>query len=105
MWESITTAPYDGDLELAVIDDEGEHCLVFPSRRILGGWVNADTGLRIDVRPTHWRAWNRQTAERASAPAWLHPPRAGEEHPSPGFVDFLGRSRRSPGGFAGRLQQ
>jgi hypothetical protein len=31
--------------------------LVFPCRRILSGWVNAETRQRIDVHPTHWRGW------------------------------------------------
>lgn len=57
MWENITTAPFEGELELAVIDEDGEHSLVFPCRRTPGGWLNAETGVRIDVRPTHWRPW------------------------------------------------
>jgi hypothetical protein len=69
MWEPITSAPYDDELELAVIDGDGEHCLVFPCRRTLGGWLNAETGARIDVRPTHWRAWNSGFSWPASAPA------------------------------------
>jgi hypothetical protein len=69
MWEPITTAPYDGELELAVIDVDGEHCLVFPCRRTLGGWLNAETGARIDVRPTHWRTWKHPASWPASPPA------------------------------------
>ncbi len=60
MWQPITTAPYEGDLELAVIDEDGEHRLVFPCRRDQGGWRHAETGARIDVRPTHWRLWPRK---------------------------------------------
>ena len=37
MWQSISTAPCDCDLELAVLDDDGAHALIFPCRRILGG--------------------------------------------------------------------
>jgi hypothetical protein len=58
MWQPITTAPFDCDLELAVIDADGPHALVFPCRRILGGWVKAETRSRIDVHPTHWRLWD-----------------------------------------------
>ena len=36
MWQSIPSAPFDRDLELAVIDDDGTHALVFPCRRIRG---------------------------------------------------------------------
>ena len=50
-------APFNADLELAVLDREGTHALVFPCRRILGGWVNATTKKRIDIQPTHWREW------------------------------------------------
>jgi hypothetical protein len=57
MWQSIVTAPYDRDLELAVIDVKGEHSLVFPCRRTERGWVDATTKRRIEVWPTHWREW------------------------------------------------
>jgi hypothetical protein len=57
MWQPISTAPFDHDLQLAVLDEEGPHALVFPCRRILGGWVNAETRARVDIRPTHWRDW------------------------------------------------
>lgn len=57
MWQDISTAPFDRDLELAVLDGDGTHALVFACRRIIGGWMNADTRERIDVHPTHWREW------------------------------------------------
>ena len=57
MWQPITTAPFARDIQLAVIDNDGPHALVFPCRRILNGWMNADTKERLDVRPTHWREW------------------------------------------------
>jgi hypothetical protein len=56
-WHAISTAPFDRDLELAVLDTEGPHALVFPCRRILHGWVKAETRETIAVRPTHWREW------------------------------------------------
>jgi hypothetical protein len=62
MWKPISTAPLDRELELAVIDASGPHVLVFPCRRILGGWINADTRDRIEVRPTHWREWRQRPA-------------------------------------------
>jgi hypothetical protein len=58
MWENISTAPFARDLELAVLDKDGPHALVFPCRRILGGWMHAETKERLDVRPTHWREWD-----------------------------------------------
>jgi hypothetical protein len=56
-WQPIATAPFDRDLELAVINYDGVHALAFPCRRILGSWMNAETKKRIDVKPTHWREW------------------------------------------------
>ena len=57
-WTSISIAPpSDRDLELAVIDRDGPHTLVFPCRRILSGWAKVETKQQIDVRPTHWREW------------------------------------------------
>jgi hypothetical protein len=59
VWQPIATAPFDRDLRLAVIDQQGEaHALVFPCRRILGGWLKAETKAHIDVDPTHWREWS-----------------------------------------------
>ena len=57
MWQSITSAPFGRDLELAVLDKDGPHPLVFACRRIVGGWMNTETKERLDVRPTHWREW------------------------------------------------
>jgi hypothetical protein len=56
-WNPVLTAPFDRDLELAVIDREGPHALVFSCRRILGGWIKSETKQRIEVQPTHWREW------------------------------------------------
>jgi hypothetical protein len=56
-WHPISSAPFDRDLEVAVIDSDGEHALAFPCRRAPDGWVNATNKQWIDVRPTHWREW------------------------------------------------
>ena len=61
MWNPILTAPFDLELELAVLDEEGEHALVFPCRKGAEGWKNALTGERIDVHPTHWREWQGES--------------------------------------------
>ena len=34
-WRPVSTAPFDRDLELAVLDWEGSHALIFPCRRIM----------------------------------------------------------------------
>jgi hypothetical protein len=68
MWQRVSTAPFDRDLELAVIDDDGPHALVFPCRRILGGWMKVETKERLDVRPTHWRDWQVVPAVNSALP-------------------------------------
>jgi hypothetical protein len=60
-WQPVSTAPFDCELELAVIDYDGPHALVFPSRRVLKGWIKAETKKRIEVYPTHWRRWDKTT--------------------------------------------
>jgi hypothetical protein len=57
MWQPIASAPFDRDLELAVVDDDGEHALVFACRRVPGGWIDAVSMRWLDVRPTHWKEW------------------------------------------------
>lgn len=57
LWQPISTAPHDRDLELAVINRDGTHALVFPCRSMPTGWVQTNTGERIEVSPTHWRDW------------------------------------------------
>ena len=56
-WMPISGAPFDRDLELAVINRDGEHALAFPCRRLLHGWAKKESGERISIRPTHWREW------------------------------------------------
>jgi hypothetical protein len=42
--------------------------LVFPCRRILGGWMKVETKERLDVRPTHWRDWQVVPAVNSALP-------------------------------------
>jgi hypothetical protein len=44
-----------GIFVLAAIDTDGPHEVVFPCRRIPGGWLNAETKRWIPIHPTHWR--------------------------------------------------
>ena len=60
MWQSTKIAPFDRNLQLAVIDATGVHALVFPCRRVLHGWLNSQTGLPVQVYPSHWREWGEQ---------------------------------------------
>jgi hypothetical protein len=57
MWQPIATAPFDGDLELAVVDQNGVHTLVFPCRRVDHAWIKVQGERLIEVHPTHWRPW------------------------------------------------
>ncbi|WP_343064834.1 hypothetical protein [Mesorhizobium erdmanii] len=57
MWNPIASAPYGRSLEVAVIDDDGLHTLIFPCEKGREGWKNATNGARVDIRPTHWRDW------------------------------------------------
>lgn len=57
-WLTIETAPFERDIEVAVIDFDGPHAVVFPCRRVLGGWVKATTLTPVDIHPTHWREWS-----------------------------------------------
>lgn len=58
MWQRISSAPFDRDLELAIIECEEIHSLVFPCRRDPTGWINAETREPVTVDPTHWRKWD-----------------------------------------------
>ena len=61
VWETISTAPYDRDLELAVIEENRVYALVFACRRTVGGWVKMPSSERVAVSPTHWRMWSAKT--------------------------------------------
>ena len=56
-WQPISTAPFNLDLELAVMEGGEIVALVVPSRRVIYGWAEARTGNPIAVRQSHWRAW------------------------------------------------
>jgi hypothetical protein len=60
-WLKIENAPFERDLEVAVIDFDGAHAVVFPCRRVLGGWVKATTLAPVNIHPTHWREWSNTT--------------------------------------------
>ncbi|TPL71515.1 hypothetical protein FJ954_18160 [Mesorhizobium sp. B2-3-15] len=64
MWNPIVTAPFDLELELAVLNEDGEHALVFPCTKDREYWKNALTGERIDIHPTHWRAWQPSSSTK-----------------------------------------
>ncbi|WP_338026550.1 hypothetical protein [Bradyrhizobium acaciae] len=57
---TIEPAPFDRDLELAVMGaDVATHALVFPCRRALEGWIKTLTGHPVQIHLTHWRNWDK----------------------------------------------
>jgi len=69
-WKPIDIAPFDREVELAVIDDAGVHALTFPCHRIFHGWVNAKNKKRLyNILATHWRDWSPSLEPSASAPS------------------------------------
>ena len=68
MWQPIVSAPFGVDLELAVIDGDGAHPLVFPCRRVLTGWVKSGSREWIELSPTHWRNWDRRDDQAQGHP-------------------------------------
>jgi hypothetical protein len=56
-WRPIATAPYDCDLELAVLEGTDAHVLIVRCRRVAHGWIDAATKRRVEIDPTHWREW------------------------------------------------
>jgi hypothetical protein len=79
MWQSIASAPFGVDLELAVIDRDGAHPLVFPCRRVLTGWVKSGSPERVDLSPTHWRAWDEERDRPLRATATIAQASAGRK--------------------------
>jgi hypothetical protein len=63
-WQPISSAPFDQDLELSVIEANEAHALVFPCRRMVSGWLNVKMNAQVFVSPTHWRRWCHYRASR-----------------------------------------
>jgi hypothetical protein len=57
MWQPVTTAPEQVNLEVAVLDEQGEHVLAFPCRRDGLTWIDPSNGRHLHIDPTHWRIW------------------------------------------------
>ena len=57
MWKEISSAPFERDVRLAFIDEDGVHALAFACRRIPGGWINTKTAQEVNVHPSHWSDW------------------------------------------------
>lgn len=72
-WLPAGKAPFNCDLEIAVIKSATPHAVAFPCRRILGGWMDAQTKERLKVNPTHWREWCSGSAAAFNADALRAP--------------------------------
>jgi hypothetical protein len=70
MWEPVSTAPFDRDVEGAFIYSDRTHTLAFPCRRVLGGWINGNTRQPIMVHPTHWQEWKKEPSNASSLAAF-----------------------------------
>lgn len=64
MWQPVFNAPFDHDIEVAVINEDGTHPIVFPCRRVQEGWIDARSSKRLDINPTHWRDWQHRPGSR-----------------------------------------
>lgn len=61
-WLPTCTAPFDRRIELAVISPHGIHSIAFACRRVLRGWLIAETDEALHgFKPTHWREWTSQS--------------------------------------------
>jgi hypothetical protein len=56
-WQPISSAPFDRDLQVSVIEKEEVYALIFPCRQTQNGWIDAKTQKPVFVEPTHWRIW------------------------------------------------
>lgn len=56
-WLPVSIAPFDTNLEVAVLDKREVHALVFPCRRTASGWSDATMQRQLNIEPTHWRKW------------------------------------------------
>jgi hypothetical protein len=51
-WKPIDTAPFNRDLELAVLDSTGTHIVAFPCRLTGNGWIDTETNKQVYyIRP------------------------------------------------------
>src|SRR5262249_44054586 len=59
LWQPVSSAPLDRDLEVQVADGFGTYRLKFLCRLTGAGWVNAQTNTALAVQPVNWRMPNR----------------------------------------------
>lgn len=65
-WHPMTTAPYNQDVELRVLDRGEVITLPFPCvRDNADRWINSDLGTPILINPVEWRIWHHATVRHA----------------------------------------
>ena len=85
-WQPISTAPHDNEIEVCVIEGE-PHVLSGACRLTAAGWVHAQTGQRLNIRPTHWRKPRESDVLASIGRAFIHGrissirPAGGEDMP------------------------
>jgi hypothetical protein len=64
-WHPISTAPYNQNLELRIVDgsEAAEEVLPFPCRHLNSGeWLDPDLGVRLQIKPVEWRVWQKSVS-------------------------------------------
>jgi len=62
-WHRASTAPYNQELEVRILDNEEIVTLEFPCLRTNEeSWINVDLGTVIAIEPVQWRAWHHLNA-------------------------------------------
>src|SRR5260370_36794134 len=56
-WHCISTAPFNRDLQLCVLEGNRKYLVPFPCRLTRNGWLNSDLDVRLDLNPIEWRCW------------------------------------------------
>jgi hypothetical protein len=60
-WHPISTAPYNQELELRIVQVGEIAPLEFPCLQTNAGqWINVDLGSGINISPVEWRVWQRR---------------------------------------------
>jgi hypothetical protein len=64
-WRLISTAPYNQELELRVVDGGRTTVLEFPCLRTnADAWINVDLGAEVKLEAVEWRIWRREKASQ-----------------------------------------
>ena len=59
-WHPVSTAPFNRDVEVRIVDAKGLGVAPFPCRQTTSGWINADLYVRMELIPVAWRPWPKR---------------------------------------------